>query len=214
MPECCDPGGYEQEFDAAFARQMARRYRRRGLTRTERRLVDFLAAEDLRGATVLEIGGGVGEISLELLRRGAASATTLELSSAYDEEAAQLAAEAGVADRVQRRIADIATRPDDVEAADLVVLHRVVCCYPDAERLLAAAAERCRLRLAFSHPRRDPLTRVLLAIENLVSRARGSEYRAYLHRSAAMVRVAEEHGMRAVLPGRGSVWQVQGLRAT
>lgn len=213
MSECCEPGGYDREFDADFAKRMAARYRRSGLTRSARRLVDFLAGEGIRGATVLEIGGGVGEIGLELLRRGAASATTLELSSAYDAEAARLAAEAGMTSRMQRRIADIAADPKCVEPADLVVLHRVVCCCPDYERLLTAAADRCRRRLAFSHPRRDPLTLSFAAMGNAMFRMRGSSYRAYMHSPAAMVGALEAQGMRAVLPGRGWLWQVQGLRA-
>jgi magnesium-protoporphyrin O-methyltransferase len=133
---------------------MARRYRRRGPDATATRLVDFLAAGDLTGATVVEIGGGVGEIGVELLRRGAASVTSLELSSTYDADARRLADEAGVGDRVERRILDIAASPEEVEAADLVVLHRVVCCYPDYDRLVGAAADRCRRRLAGLSPDR------------------------------------------------------------
>lgn len=204
--------GYSAQFDSAFAGRMAKRYRRSGLTRPERRLVEFLAAGGLDGATVLEIGGGVGEVGIELLRRGAARVTTLELSSAYDAEAARLAAEAGVADRVQRRIADIAAG-DAVEDADLVVLHRVVCCYHDAERLLTAAAERCRARLAFSHPPRDPVTRVLSAVENAVSRARGSDFRSYIHPPAEMLAALEARGLRPVLHVPGPIWQVRGLVA-
>lgn len=213
MAECCDSRGCAEEFDAAFAERMAARYRRRGLTRAERRLVDFLAADGVRGATVLEIGGGVGEIGLELLRRGAERCMTLELSSAYDEQAARLAADAGVADRVRRRLVDLAAEPEAVERADLVVLHRVVCCYPDAGRLLSAAAGRCRRRLAFTHPSRDPASRVVSAIENTLAGARGIRYRSFLHAPSAMLRALEEGGMRPVLPGRGWPWRVQGLVA-
>jgi 16S rRNA G966 N2-methylase RsmD len=67
---------------------MARRYRKRGLDRSARRMVEFLAQRGLEGASVLEVGGGVGEIEIELLKRGAARAVNLELSSAYDAEAA------------------------------------------------------------------------------------------------------------------------------
>ena len=64
----------------------------------------------------------------------------LELSPAYDAEARSLLGEAGIdADRVDRRLHDIAADPEAVEPADVVVLHRVVCCYPDYERLLAHA---------------------------------------------------------------------------
>jgi hypothetical protein len=67
-------------FDVRFAKRMAARYRKKGLDKTARRMVELLAERGVQGATVLEIGGGVREIQLELLRLGAASATNLELS--------------------------------------------------------------------------------------------------------------------------------------
>ena len=69
-------------FNSRFARRMATRYRKRGLDKTAQRMVDLLTQAGVQGANVLEIGGGVGEIQLELLKRGAASATNLELSPA------------------------------------------------------------------------------------------------------------------------------------
>lgn len=174
-------------------------------------MVDFLAAEGLEGRTVLEIGGGVGEISVELLRRGAEQATNLELSAAYDEEARRVAEEAGVADRMRREVVDLVTSPDAVEPADLVVMHRVVCCYPDYEGLLGAAADHCRSRLAFSHPSRTFLTRVMLAADNALSWARRREFRAFVHPPAAMVDVVVSHGLRPVLLHPAMIWQVKGL---
>ena len=53
-------------------------------------------------------------------------------------------------DRVTRRFTDIATSPEEVEPADVVVLHRVVCCYPDYERLLSAAASHAKRLLVYS----------------------------------------------------------------
>jgi predicted O-methyltransferase YrrM len=142
---CCDPRGCDQFFGSRFARRVAARYRKRGLDKTATRIVAFLEREGVEDATVLEIGGGVGEIQLELLKRGAARAVNLELSPAYDGEARALLREAGIADeRVDRLLHDIAEAPEAVEPADVVVLHRVVCCYPDYERLLGAAAWRAR----------------------------------------------------------------------
>jgi hypothetical protein len=66
----------------------------------------------------------------------------LELSPAYDPEAHRLLHEAGLQERAERRLHDIAVDPAGIEPADVVVLHRVVCCYPDYERLLASADAR------------------------------------------------------------------------
>jgi magnesium-protoporphyrin O-methyltransferase len=210
---CCDPDRYDDFFSERFARRVAKRYRRRGLDRTATRLVDFLAPDgsaDLTDATVLEIGGGVGEIGIELLRRGAASVTEVELATVYDEEAARLAEAAGVGDRMERRIVDVAAAPDEVETADLVVLHRVVCCYPDHERLLGAAADLCRGRLAFSHPPRNAGTRVLLALQNGACAAMRKDYRAFVHPPEAMRGVLRDHGLDPVMRHAGMVWHAEG----
>src|SRR5215208_323249 len=114
MPRCCDARGCDELFGRRFARRMARRYRRRGLDRTARRMVVFLESNGLAGATVLEIGGGIGEIEIELLERGAGSSVNLELSPAYDAEAERLLDERGLTGRVVRRLHDIAAAPEGV----------------------------------------------------------------------------------------------------
>ncbi len=166
MASCCDPRGCDRFFGERFARRVARRYRKRGLGGTEREMVAFLESAGLEGASVLEVGGGVGELQIELLKRGAERAVNLELSPAYDEEARRLLAEAGLGERVERRLHDIAVDPDAVEPADVVVLNRVVCCYPDYERLLGAAAARARRALVFSFPRRNAVSRAIIAVQN------------------------------------------------
>ncbi|MFI7483043.1 methyltransferase domain-containing protein [Kocuria sp. M1R5S2] len=211
MSSCCGPGSYSTVFGPRFAHRLARRYRRRGLDRASRRVVAFLVAQGIEGASVLEIGGGVGEIQLELLRRGAARTTNLELVDSYEADAAQLAADAGVADRLERRQLDIATDPESVGPHDVVVLHRVVCCYPDHERLLGAAADHATRLLVFSHPPGHLLARALVAVSNLACRAVGTSFRAHAHSPREMLAVLERHGLRPVHVSRGPVWQVVGL---
>jgi 16S rRNA G966 N2-methylase RsmD len=206
----CDPRGCERFFDHRFAGYMARRYRRRGLDRTARRMVDFLERRGVQGATVLEIGGGIGEIQVELLRRGAARATNLELSPGYEAEAGALLAAAGLEGRAERRLHDIAVDPGGVPPADIVVLHRVVCCYPDYRRLLAAAADHARRLLVFSYP---PYRagRLAFAAENRFFRMRRMDFRVYAHPPATMLAVLGERGLRRAFAHRGLVWRVAGL---
>jgi magnesium-protoporphyrin O-methyltransferase len=158
---------------------------------------------------VLEIGGGVGEIEIELLKAGAGRATNLELSPAYDEEAHALARENGVDDRVERRIHDIAEAP--VEPADVVVLHRVVCCYPDYERLLGAAADHARRLLVFSYPPRNIASRTFMTIANGVQALLRRDFRSFTHPPAAMLAVPKRKGMEQTFAHHGFVWQVAGL---
>jgi 16S rRNA G966 N2-methylase RsmD len=194
-------------FGARFSHRMASRYRKHGLDKTARAIVELLE-QSVVGATVLEIGGGAGEIQLELLKRGAASATNLELSPAYEPEAAALIAEAGFTGRVQRRLVDIATDPAAVQSADIVVLNRVVCCYPDYATLLGAAADHARQQLVFSHPPRNPVSRAVVATQNLLLRIAGRDFRVFTHPPAAMLAVLAERGLQLRAVHRGRVWQV------
>lgn len=205
---CCDRDGYDEIFGDRFARRVARRCCKRGLDRTRRRVVEFLCAQGIEDATVLEIGGGIGELHVELLLRGAQAATNLEISTGYDEEAARLLDRSGVGDRVTRRLLDIATAPENVEPADVVILHRVVCCYPDYQRLLSAAASHAGRFLIFSHPPRTLLTRSGFGFENLVRRLRRNSFRTFVHPPRAMVAVVKGHGMTLRYRHRGLWWTV------
>jgi magnesium-protoporphyrin O-methyltransferase len=211
MSGCCDPRGCNTVFGAGFSRRLAARYRKRGLDRTATRIAELVSRFGIEGATVLEIGGGIGDIQLELLRRGARHATNLELVDAYDGDARRLADEAGTSERMTRRRVDIAATPESVEPADVVILNRVVCCYPDHDRLLSAAADHARRLLVFSHPPRNPVSRALSGTQNAAFQLVGKPFRTYIHPPAAMVAVAERAGLRVDQVDRGRVWQVVGL---
>jgi 2-polyprenyl-3-methyl-5-hydroxy-6-metoxy-1,4-benzoquinol methylase len=192
---CC-ARGCDELFTEGVARRDADRYRRRGLDRTGRALRDAIVARGVEGATVLEIGGGVGALQLELLRAGAARSVNLELSPAYDEAARALAREAGIETRLVRRIHDVAADPAAVEPADVVVLHRVVCCYPDADALLRAAGSKATRALVFSYPRDAWWTRAAMRLENAWQRLRRRSFRAYVHDPDRMLATLEAGGLR------------------
>ena len=212
MGSCCDPRGYDRVFDGRFARRTANRYRHRGLDRTAQRIVRLVEEHGVQGLSVLEVGGGVGQLQVELLKRGAAHATNLELSSSYEQEAARLVAEAGVIGRVERRILDIAAAPDEVPPADVVVLNRVVCCYPDYARLLGSAAAHARRQVVFSHPPRNLLSRTVVGVQNLLFRMFGSDFRVFAHPPQAMLDVLREGGLVPSGAERGLVWRVSAAR--
>jgi 2-polyprenyl-3-methyl-5-hydroxy-6-metoxy-1,4-benzoquinol methylase len=211
MAGCCPLRDYHRFFNQRFARRLANRYRKRGLDQTARTMVQFLRQLGIEGASVLEIGGGVGELEVELLQAGAGRAQNLELSPAYEHEASTLAEQAGFQGRLEWRLHDLAQDPGTVEPADLVVLHRVVCCYPDYARLLGAAADHARRALVFSYPPRNLLSRAFYRGFNLVMRLTGSGFRGFAHPPGAMLGVLEDHGLRRTYQGRSRIWQVAGL---
>jgi hypothetical protein len=202
---CCTPSGYDELFGEKQARKDARRYREKGLHAPARWIVDTVQGEGLGGTTVLEPGGGVGAIQLELLKAGAGHATVVELSPGYDAEAAALAGEAGLEGRIERRLSDFAA--DGVGEADIVVLHRVVCCYPDYERLLGAAADHARRTLVFTYPPRNVVSRAAFGAMNLVMRLRGKEFRAFAHPPDALIATVRRHSFEPFAFRRRGIWR-------
>ena len=210
MPSCCSPGSYVEVFGARQARRDARRYRKKGLDRTAQLMVEKVG--DAEDAAVLEVGGGVGAIGLELLRSGASHAINVELSPEYDAEAWALAREAQVEARVDRRVGDFAR--DGVPPADIVAMHRVVCCYPDYEELLGAASDHARRVLVFSFPRETWWWRFGVRAMNAIQRLRRCAFRAYVHPIASLLAVPEHHGFSLDFDHEGRIWRMVVFRRT
>lgn len=93
----------------------------------------------------------------------------------------------------------------------MVVLHRVVCCYPDYERLLASAGSHARRLLVFSYPPRTLLTRTALRLDTLAQRLRRNDFRAYVHPPGAMITVLQAQGLTPRFHHHGTFWDVTGL---
>ena len=212
MPACCAPKDYERLFGKRGAARAAQRYRRRGLSGTARELVDL--AGDVRGESVLEVGGGIGSIELELLAEGAERATNIELSGEYEHAARALLAERGLADRVDRRIGDFVTDAAAFEPHDVVVMHRVVCCYPDVDALVGSAAERARRRLLLTYPRGRLVVRLALSFVNLMLRVSGNDFRVFVHPADRIAAAAAKHGLALERRIRGRFWESTAFVAT
>jgi magnesium-protoporphyrin O-methyltransferase len=206
VSNCC-ARGYERAFGARTARRDARRFRRKGLDSTAQRMVNEVAARGVEGADVLEIGGGVGAIELELLRRGAARATNVELSHGYDEEGEKLVAEAGLEGRIDRRYGDFVEDEAVTGPADVVVMHRVVCCYPDPEALVGAAAGHARRVLALTFPRSTWWTRLGTRVANVFFRLI-CQFESYVHPPETILGAARSHGLAPVYEHSGRIWRL------
>ena len=69
--DACGCDGYASPFDERSARTDRDTYHANGPDRTTRMLLDMIEAEDPRDLTLLDVGGGIGIIDIELLRAGA-----------------------------------------------------------------------------------------------------------------------------------------------
>lgn len=199
-------------FKPRSARRSLERYRKKGLDELEQQMVASAVDSGVAGARVVEIGGGIGCIQAELLEAGAEQGEVVELVSAYEPFASELAREKGLEGRTAFRVVDILERPDAVAPADIVVLNRVVCCSPDGIALTAAAGRLARRTLVLSFPRDVLWIRLAVRMLNAGLWLTRNPFRAFVHRPAALLAAAEAEGVHIDGGDRGAFWQWAALR--
>jgi len=198
-------------FSEKNARAEAENYRRHGLDAPSRHIVELLKARGLAGKTVLEVGGGVGAIQIELLKAGAAKAVGVELTPTYEAAARELVKEAGLDDLIERRVMDFAENGQQVDPADIVVMNRVICCYPDMAKLAGMAADHARHVLVMTFPKETWWIRLALSGANFGFRVMRREFQVFVHSPSQIVATGEQHGLRTVADRAGFFWQMIGL---
>jgi magnesium-protoporphyrin O-methyltransferase len=205
-PQCSC--GCPNTFSTKAAEGDLKRYLKQGPDRTTRALVDAIVAEGVHGATLLDIGGGIGAIQLELLAAGAASATSVDATEAYVEVARREAERRGYGDRTSARAGDFAELAPEIESADVVTLDRVVCCDPDLSGLLEPAAARARRMVGLVYPREAWWNRIAargIAAFGWVTR---DATRWHLHTTRDIEAILAGAGFRAREIEQGLIWRV------
>jgi hypothetical protein len=105
-------------------------------------------------------------------------------------------------------IGDFAAVAGDLDPADIVTMHRVVCCSPRFDSLLHEAASRCRRVFAFSYPRDRWYTRAWVRIDNLRRRVFRNPFRTFVHSPSAMEAILVASGFRRINRSQTTVWCV------
>jgi magnesium-protoporphyrin O-methyltransferase len=199
---------YDDLYDTRKAAAELRAYRTKGLTPWARVLTDRLETDGVAGASVLDIGGGIGSIHHELLEAGAASAVGIDASTAYVAAAREESDRRGHGDRVSYRHGDFIQLAPSVAPAEIVILERVLNVSREWEQLASLAAERTRRQLGVVIPRDTPFVRAVIGVINLSLRRRGNQVRAAVVPLDALDRIAATHGLRRRSADKaGLAWQ-------
>jgi magnesium-protoporphyrin O-methyltransferase len=186
------------------------KYKSNGLTASTDVLLALLVENGLVGKTLLDIGCGTGFFALETLRQGASSCIGVDLSSAAIHEANEFAKESGLQDRARFEVANAASTQHP--SSDIVVMDKVLCCYPDADSLLKTASTSSNRLLGFVVPRDEglmkPFMRVGIRLINLVERMRKTGFRLYLHPLRSFDKLLVYNGFQRSSKAKSRFWLV------
>jgi len=208
MDACGCGDDFASIFDRGTADRDRERYRRDGPDRTTAMLLAMINQNRGRGASLLDVGGGIGVITQELVRTGAGHAVLVEASPAYLEVARNEIRSSNALDRVEFVEGDFVRRASEIEPSDVVTLDRVVCCYPDAETLVSLSADRARSLYGLVLPRDSRLVRLAIRLVNVGFWIRRSPYRAYGHSNLLIDRLVGARGLRPIEERRTFFWRV------
>ena len=205
---CCQCQALDALFNRREAESELRRYRRRGVRGATRQLVGAVREQGVQGATLLDIGGGIGAIQLELLAAGAASATDVDASRAYVAVASEEAHRRGYGDRVSYHYGNFVDLAPTIEAADIVTLDRVICCYPDMPALVSLSSARAQHLYGLVYPRDTWWIRLGARVLNALLSLFRQQFRFFVHRSASVDAIARSAGLVETLRRPGLFWQM------
>ena len=170
----------------------------------------WLREEGLAGSSILDIGCGTGELLVRALEAGATRGTGADLSSEAIAMASDLAHETGRDAQLDLWVGDAAVESLDVH--DVVVLDKVICCYPDADALIARSTEAARHLYAFTVPESSGFWGVAARIRRwtfqLLELVQGGSHPRFVHDRHKIQATVEAAGFRPLHTGRQFVWFV------
>lgn len=202
--DCCSVN----TFSRREAEADLRRYRRSGIDGATKALVEAIKAQGIEGASLLDVGGGIGAIQLELLAAGIGSAQSVDASEPYVEVAREEAARRGFADRTRHVFGHLADVGAAAGPADVVTLDKVVCCDPDVARLLGEVSGRARRMIGLVYPRTVWWNQVATRIFDAWGRVTRDPTRWYLHPTPRVDGLLRDAGFVRHDVTRTFIWQV------
>jgi SAM-dependent methyltransferase len=205
---CCDEDLALIGGDGRDAAKDLANWLGRGPRPTTQELIDVIRDQGVEGATVLDIGAGIGAVHTALLQAGAASAIDVDASREYLATARSEAERRGLADRVEYRYGDIVELAPEVPPVDIVTLDSVVCCYPYLPALLDATVRPNPRLVGLIYPRDVWWMLAFMRIFNVTHELRKSPDRYFIHRHAEVGRLMVEAGYAEIHDGGSRGWRV------
>lgn len=181
MSCCCPHSKSGGRLFSFFARSYRRRFSKNGFEPSQQQLVQGIKNAGYKDATLLEVGSGVGYLHQVLLEQGAKSAVGIDLAPDMLKEAQDWADEKRLSERVKYIQGDFIELLDRVDAADVTILDKVVCCYPHAELLVNHSVNKTKHVYALTYPRKRWFIKVVIEIMAVFLKLSGSDFRAYVH---------------------------------
>jgi magnesium-protoporphyrin O-methyltransferase len=205
---CCNNIIIEKQFDKDRVANRVHEYHSKGISKETRILVDSLKSMGIDGYSLLDIGCGYGGIGIELLKSGVAEVENLEASSSYLKAAKAESRKNSLGDKTTFTYGNFVEIAEEVSAADIVTLDKVICCYDELEPLIKLSCNKTLKLYGLIYPRDSWWGQAAIGFENLVRKIKGNTFRVFVYPTETVDNLIKESGMKRIFYKSLMVWQI------
>ena len=165
------------------------------MRKNSRPLVDMLSQLPLKDQTLLDIGAGIGTITFELFKKGIRQASYNDISQAYIDTFLKEASNQNLKEKVQWTKGNFVEVASSISSADLVVLDKVICCFPDFAQLVHRSVEKTNRWYAYSIPKNAWWVKWGHAYKEWTKRKKGDFFPTFVHSTKEIEHLIETQGL-------------------
>ena len=202
---CCSL--YNQKFDDRVARKDLATYLDKGVSKSTNLILRNLNNRTEKGDTLLDIGGGIGVITFELIKQGIAHVHHVDLSQAYLRTYTSEFQRRDLTEQITTYEGDFVDRAKELPKADIVTLDKVICCYREFEDLVQLSAGKARKYYSFTIPTDHILARLMRWLVHPIILLTNNNFRAHVHSHARIGEILRDAGFRYVEDRRYRWWK-------
>ena len=203
---CC---GADSFFDAKTADKDYRKFKKKGPSGATARITQQLSDLDVKGKSLLDIGGGIGALQWWFLEHGGDQTIDVDASSGYLAKAKKHAAEKGWEASTQFVQGDYVDAANQVGQVDFITLDKVICCYPEYEDILRLSCEKSSGYISLSYPVDGVISRAIRAVGDLFLSLKKNPFRPYIHPVKDVRDLFQQNGYERVAHGFVFPWHVE-----
>jgi len=203
---CC---GADLFFNKTTAKKEYRTYVRKGPSRVTAKIIQQLENQDVKGKSMVDVGGGIGALQWWFLQNEGAKTTDIDASSGYLKQALNHAGENGWQDKTQFIMGDCTDVYPQIDDPDFITLDKVICCYPNFKEILVSTCQKSKRYISLSYPIDGIIAQAIRGMGALFFMLKKNPFRPYVHPVRQIRDVFTENGYKRLSHSIAFPWHVE-----
>ena len=209
---CCTD--FNLQFNENYFQNYLKEYHSKGLPNQSKLMFDYLVSYGIQNHSVMEIGSGAGALHMNLVKSGAKRSIGIDASEWAMKASEQLKKEIDPSINSETITAEISRIKENYGKFSVVIMDRVLCCYPNAETLLESAVLHSSELIAISIPRNLIWIRIGAIIVNTIQSVLRRKFRIFIHSHYRIEEILRTNQFIEIHSEQTRLWRMRVYRST